>query len=364
MEDEIYNPEIPIYYNYNVKNILNKELHDPDTELNNYNNIYLCGYNINFQGKLPFLTFLLIKTKLDEYLNFPKIEIHKDLNSTNLLNHTILLLQLLLKTNFIEFNKLVEINELIEFNGFYKYNNNLYIYINITKLNIQLNDIYRKNNVWFALVDEIVNHKHLCNININNEVSNYFINNMYFCFIKDINNLNFEIPIVNYVSKPANKLNFIYTFGQTRCADNNIFGPYFYFTNFFNAINYSSTHIEDYNKLLCTNDIKDGIVRFAIFTGLTKYVENSLNDDVDESDIKTKKLENSTLYKNIDFLTMRITDYNSKWTQNYNSIYLGNIQLDDDTILKNNILVLKEYNQQIPLSYHYINKKSLNFQIL
>ena len=54
---------------------------------------------------------------------------------------------------------------------------------------------------------------------------------------------------------------------------------------------------------------------------------------------------------------MRITDYDGKWAEEYDSCYLGHIELDNGEYLKGTpILAVKEYNQQIPLSYHY-NKK-------
>ena len=44
----------------------------------------------------------------------------------------------------------------------------------------------------------------------------------------------------------------------------------------------------------------------------------------------------------------------------YDSVYLGQIKLDNEEYLKNTpIFVLKDYEQQIPLSYHYIDKNYL-----
>ena len=53
---------------------------------------------------------------------------------------------------------------------------------------------------------------------------------------------------------------------------------------------------------------------------------------------------------------MRISDYDGIWSKDYDSCYLGNIKLDNDEKMPYSPLyVLKNYNQQIPLSYHYIN---------
>ena len=58
---------------------------------------------------------------------------------------------------------------------------------------------------------------------------------------------------------------------------------------------------------------------------------------------------------------MRISDHVGKWGENYDSVFLGKIELDNGEYLKNTpIYVLKEYEQQIPLSYHFIDKIHLN----
>jgi hypothetical protein len=57
---------------------------------------------------------------------------------------------------------------------------------------------------------------------------------------------------------------------------------------------------------------------------------------------------------------MRISDHQGKWAETFDSCYLGSIALDNGEYLKNTpLLVVKEYNQQIPLSYHFINKSKL-----
>ena len=57
---------------------------------------------------------------------------------------------------------------------------------------------------------------------------------------------------------------------------------------------------------------------------------------------------------------MRISDHDGNWTNDADSCYLGNIELDNGDRLKNTpMIVLKNYNQQIPLSYHYISKSCL-----
>jgi len=118
------------------------------------------------------------------------------------------------------------------------------------------------------------------------------------------------------------------------------------------------------NKLITEDEngkyIKGGIVRFALFTGSTKYVENMPNDPIDESDIKKQRINDESLDQNLEIQTLRVSDHDGIWARTYDSVYLGNIELDDGSFIEEApIIVLKDYNQQIPLSYHYIDKSSL-----
>ena len=347
MESEDYNPETPNYYNYKAK--INLKLSIPE-DLNTYESIYICAYHVNNEAKYPFQRFLLTNDIFSDTLVFPRI-----LNSNgnvDIINFAkVNLFGLLLQDNFEKFD------ENLEFNGYFVNdndninNNDLYLIFDITKCNIQINDIEKNNNnIWLTLLDEILNHKHLCNILIDDKVTSFFTLNHDFCFLLDDKNDSYDIPITSYVGKPDNKLNFTYTFGQTTSNKTSILGPFYYFTDYFNA----------FDEAVNISDSKPGIVRFAIFVGNTKYIENKLNDSIDDSEIKSQRLEDDTLDQTQERLKMRISDHDGKWSQSYDSAYLGYTELDNGTFLNKPIVVLKDYNQQIPLSYHYVNKKTAN----
>jgi hypothetical protein len=87
---------------------------------------------------------------------------------------------------------------------------------------------------------------------------------------------------------------------------------------------------------------------------------NDPDDPIDESEIKKMRLNDPKIDAKYESLTIRITDYDGIWTKDYDSVYLGRIELDDGTFYKESPLyVVKDFNQQYPLSYHYINKKTL-----
>ena len=86
-----------------------------------------------------------------------------------------------------------------------------------------------------------------------------------------------------------------------------------------------------------------------------KVVNNHPDNDIDESDIKTcmiNKLRHEKMLK----LTMRITDHDGKWQQNFDSVFIGDLLLDDGAKLDMGPLyVIKEHNQQMCINYRSAN---------
>jgi hypothetical protein len=175
----------------------------------------------------------------------------------------------------------------------------------------------------------MVNVKHIYKKPIALMVTNFVRDNMSLFTILDTNNKALEFPSAVYVGRDQANLNFTSTFGNRKSHDNTMLGPHYYFTDFENA----SKHY--------------GAVRFAIFTGHTLVKLNFPNDEIDESFLKKQKLDNK-----YELMTQRITDYDGKWATDYDSVYLGHIELDDGQMLRNTpIIVVKVYDQQIPLDY-------------
>jgi hypothetical protein len=354
----------PIYYNYPIKNILIKDL-DLLSHEGEYSQINLCVYKINTSGKYPFLQFLLSNDGFC-FFGLPVIRTYSSFNKNNLISYSKVFLSGILQVvNFKDFSSK------IVFDGFYEYSNNLYIFIDISQFETNINDIYSHALARFALSDEIINHREICNMIINDDTVMFFLRNKSINYIYDDKNEPYEIPIVGYVGKSTSeKLRFVSTFGESAKNNSAILGPYYYFTDFNHAIRqggWSQNYKPEYmlGKLITDNEngryFKGGIVRFALFGGKTKYFENMPDDPNDESEIKKQRLQDPNLNYNNEILTLRISDYDGLWTSEYDSAYLSNIELDDGTLLQEApILVIKNYNQQIPLSYHYIDKTKLH----
>lgn len=363
--NENYEPSEPVYYNYGIKSCLIKDI-SFFADTNEYASIILCVYKVNTSGKHPFLEYLLTNTNDGfDKLTFPKVPIFTAFNKTNLISYSKVFLSSILKVgNFNGFD------ENIEFDGFYEYEKNLHLFFDVTKCDLNIDYIFLSSNSYFLLTDEILNHKKFCNLNINEETIKFFLENDSINYLYDKNNEVYEIPIVGFVGKQTpEKVNFTFTFGESSKDKSHILGPYYYFTDFIHSIrqggwshNYKPESV--FNKLVTDNEhgrfSKGGIIRFALFMGKTKYIENMPNDENDESEIKKFRLEDSTLDKTYEIQTLRISDHDGNWAENYDSVHLGNIELDDGSFIKEApIFVLKEYNQQIPLSYHFIDKRNL-----
>jgi hypothetical protein len=299
----------------NIKNILSKP-------------IFLGIYKINYSYKYPFLEYLFEKDYFN-LLSFPTIKI----NNTNNI-----------KTNIEKqvSNKFCQIKlSSFKINGFSEYEDKIIIFIDSGNNEILINNY----NSYLVLMDEIVNNKHVNNIKIDTFFPKYFIEHFDLIYLKDENNNNYEIPVVVYQGIEERLIEFTVMFGNTKSSETELMGPYFYFTSFENVQN-------KFNSI----GLKYAIIRYGIFLGTMKIPMNFIDDEEDYSIIKENLLSLNDNYKHL--LTKRISDHSGKWTDLYDSVYIGRTELDDGSFLNNTpIWVIKDYSQQITLSYNKIYPK-------
>lgn len=364
-DEDVYTPVEPNIYNYTA---LSQLVDNIDDLLSSNITIKITAYEIKNNKKNPYLSYLLYKDELSDSLFFPELPtVYQNVNSENVIKLSkLMLFNLLSLTNHSEFDKN------ICFKGFYLNGREVHIVFDLTECKLQIYDVYRTNQMWFALLDEIVNHKNVCNFFIDSSVTNFFINNDEFIYLKNENGDNYELPVVGYIGMNGinyNKVSFVYTFGNSPKDKNAILGPYYYFTDYKNSIReggWSETGkpVKVDDVLITDNEYgrykKGSIIRFGLFLGKMKMVENLPNDENDNSYTKKERLEDTDLDKNMEVMTNRISDHDGKWAEKYDSIFLGKTELDNGEYLKKTpIYVLKEYEQQIPLSYHFIDKTYL-----
>lgn len=350
-DDNNYTPVEEKKYTYKINHLLNDNI-DIILESNSYNKIYICCYQvINKNGSVcPFLQYYLINDILNEKLVFPNL----NLININLNNDK--LVEIAKEYMFLLLNNYNNFNDDMEYNGSMYYNDDIYLIFDLSKCKIQIDFLIKNSKIWVCLLDEIVNQKNVCNVNISNRVTDFFVNNSDLVFLYDDEDNIYETPSVCYVGKNWNRLKFTHVFGVSKSDNKSILGPYYYFTNFNNAIE-QCDYTDKYDKT--------GIIRFAIFRGVMKIITNVESNSNDESNTKQEMLNDPELDNKYQALTSRISDHDGKWTEKYDSAYIGySIELDDGTKLKENCLtVVKNYEQQLPLTCQYVNKNSVMLSI-
>jgi hypothetical protein len=335
------------YYYYEAMEHLEQDI-DEYLQNNVVQKITISAFQINDEKKYPFLSYLLCKNPLDESFNLPCIPLnYKNINTVNIVTITqIFLLSVLSLENSKDYL------DLLEFKGFYLFNSEIYIFYDLTKSILKIKHTF--DDICFGLISEIVNNQSICNYQINNETSNFFLNNTDFCFLKNKDDTIHELPVVGYVGKSGHMLYFTFIFGVSKSESSALFGPYYYFTNYENAV--KQIHYECNKNINLKEKTPFGVIRFALFMEKIKFIQNLQSDNPDDSEIKKERLNDNLLDKNYEALTMRISDHDGEWTKLFDSVFLGNnIELDNGEKMENvPIIVLKEYEQQLPLSHHVI----------
>ena len=349
--------------------------------------IHLCMYSVNTSAKNPFLEFFLIKNNQNDIypdiLCFPSFFYYRDVSNDILKESSKIQKMLLLDTSSVTFKGylLEEVTGLNDLYLFYEYNNETQ---NSHENDIGSGEMYRNDILWKVVIDEIVNSRLLCNFPIDDVVTNFFLRNMQFMFLfknnDKNNNIIYETPTVVYHGVNESMLYFKYIFGIPKTNHDEIMGPFYYFTNYENAVKMS---IDSYNNKCNSTpnaelktetqpnilsfildktktDKKIGIIRSVIFLGVNKVPTNYPEDDVDNSFHSSilSSIDNENVQIN------RISDHDGLWTDNYDSVYIGKLLLDNGKFINGAPLwVVKDYNQQASISYHYLSSKLLNDEL-
>jgi len=367
------------FFTYNALNLLDDDIDNIMSFISDNSfieKIIIVPFKINFNCTRPFNTILLINNFTD-VLSFPSIDINcykcdlKNKQILSLINCYLYSVFLSNSNSYIANFDFDFFINFVDFKGFYVYKNHLHAFVDLTKLDINTNIVNRNSLYWFVLLDEIVNKQSVCNIPISEEVVDFYMNNNEFIYFKNSKEELIEVPSVVYTGSHEKTLHFKYTFGNSATDNNGIVSSGFYFTNYTHAFRQGGWSLDykpefKYGEKITEDDngkySKGGIIRYALFLDKNLVKQNLPNDIIDESDIKKVKLQdarNNGDY-NYEKMTLRISDHDGLWKQNYDSVYLGKIELDNGDICKNaNTYVIKDYYNHTPLSYHYINKLSL-----
>lgn len=291
--------------------------------LTNYKIKYVnvCAYKIIDETITPFISYLFI---FDNNLNNKTLQLPR-INIANLDCDGEAVIDFIKQGILNQFGKLkTDDKDIIIFNGIDFFNEEAYLFLDITKLNVIFNN---ERDYRFVIINEIIN-KQSYAYDINENNVDFFTSNISYGLLYDANGKQCETPVIGYVGSRQNVLNYNYNMGISR--ENNIFGESYYFTNLENAVKGN-----------------EYVIRIAVFLGNMCLKENFREDNYDDL----------IIYRNNNNLLSRITDYSESWKKKYDSIYVGRVELDNgDEFLKGPLYSFKNFEQHMPLSYESVDK--------
>ena len=263
---------------------------------------HIIIYTINNFNINPFLLFLLYKK--NNIIDFLYID---ESNNGDL---------------FYKMFKISKNN--IEYSGYKMYNGDIFLFFKyVEKNNTNLLNITNNITCWVT-IHELINLQTYIDIHIPTNIMLFFINNPDIILLyKECGDKLYEIPIIAYTNNNYNDFIFIKKFGIKRNDNKALYGPFYYFYNYNNIQNNILNNIQNNTH----------IIRYVLFLGKHDIINiNPNNSNTYNSNTYNSNTYNSNIYN------ICVNKLNSK----YNSIVV------------NNIYIIRQYEQQIPLSYYIL----------
>ena len=354
IKDSIIRPNEQYKYIYKLSDILNTDInHIKSTKL-----INLCVFNIvENSGTTPIILYLLNKNSKTNILYFPHFY-----TTDNIFNTAIENLDKLFDKWSVQ----------PKLKGYIETNHNIYIFYE-QKYPYILEKLEYKDSFWWTALFEIVNIRTILNFSIDRTVYSIFYKNPILISLFDLQNNKLDTPYITYFGSYYTYTAFIAAFGLPKQPPTANLGPYYYFNTYHGAGKWAiwafsrkSVMIND--EYITVNDYgvfkKGGIVRFAIFGDKIKYFLNRENDPEDQSVISQEAAKYVEFFKS----TLKVRDVDGKWADNNNLAYIGSVLIKStkhkDRVYKDRRLSIqlaaRDFYQQIPLTYHYIDTTSFS----
>ena len=329
-------------------------------ENKNYKYIFFCIYRIvGNNNKDKFLQYLLYKypKKQNDMCSFPFVKYNAKKGAARQLK------------DFM--SQTLQISKIMGWNmkGFIESMGNIFIFVKLQSrlggFSNQKNEKKRDDKLWWTLIDEICNHRKILNFPIHKMVTSLFLHNPLIIYLRDMRGKNKPIPRVLFYGNAAQMIPFNFVFGPKQEDVNANYGPYYYLGSYKKAIRYggwSPYYEKEKKRGELITDVngkwdKGGIARYAVYLG--DKIKVLLNHPLDaETDLSETKLIHQILP-----FKAKIVDPLGIWTQEYSSLYYGKIKIPE---IKEGVWratpgwVTRNFNQQIPLTFHFINKKTLD----
>lgn len=352
-------------YTYFIESLLTKNITTADILKHNANiygqgMLHILCYHVTHNGKYPFIQFLLEKLPycndiIQEKMILPMLTIPNENVEDDYSVAIIDKIKGLLPALGCDGSKLTSDS----FKGLLSdHNERIYAVVDITSVDIFRISITRNTPIWFALPTEIMNVRSICNIPIDESVSELFVNMPELSILRklDIENVFpmgdvFPLPDAIYNGAYLRQTEFRSVFGTSKEVVYPSCGEYYYYFRLFeDAVKEGGWVRQGGHKLIDLNDtnithsvsgtklvdneygryIKGGINRYAFFPGnYILHTECSNMFSLTDAEVSAKLEKNDCI------------------VIHYMEDTLDNILPD---------ILVKEYGLAFPISYHMLNK--------
>ena len=286
-------------------------------------------YYINTSSYKPFLEFMLYKSsdeKDNNKLYFPNFS--HDVTSSTIVENSSILLDNIFGTDSCEFKgRIVESPTMNPVKSAY-INNRVILLYNLKK---KPDKVFRYTSLdlfWWCTVSEVFNYKKVLFYDISDTVTDVFIAYPEALKLYHKHSL-IETPIVAFNGSDKKNAKYNAVFSIRKSNNESRYGPYYYFTDLYNAMRYACYNNETREKY----DL-GGLVRFVIFPGKMKmFLEKNKPDRSEMAKFICEKYP-------IEKKTIQFRDNDCMWTEEYNSSYNGKYEFiinnQDDSYLSEN----------------------------
>ena len=358
-------------YTYFVESLLTKNITSADILKHNANisgqgilNI-LC-YHVTQNSKYPFIQFLLEKRPFmislgQEKLELPIVTITAGNNNNIDDEYSVAIInkiKSLLPAIGCDGSKLT----CDAFKGLLSdHNERIYAVVDISSVDIFRISITRNSPIWFALPTEIMNVRIICNIPIDDNVSNLFLNMPELGVLRklDIENVFpmgdvFPLPDAIYNGSYLRNTEFRSVFGTSKEIVYPSCGEYYYYFRLFeDAVKEGGWVRSGGHKLI---DLNDTNITHSV-SG-TKLVDNEYGRYIKGGINRYAFFPGNYLIHTETSNTLSLTDANiNEKLERNNCIVIHYMENTLDNLLPD--ILVKEYEMAFPISYHMLNKSIL-----
>ena len=236
-------------------------------------NIYICAYQVNTSGQLPFLQFVMTRTN-QKALNLPNFKYN---DTPNVLEMCRCTLDIILTTGTS-----MSVPQ-HKYQGFAQDGNNFYVFFDFSQYNLESQHFLLQDEVYLVLIDEFINHKQIGKYTIDKTAIDFFSINPELLYLTDANNNNYETPAVLYSGNIGNMVDFTYIFGVSKSTTEYFNDPHYYFTNYHNAIEQSNELKKNYENKDPGSITTRGVIRFAVFLGSMEIYSLTTDNIIDNA---------------------------------------------------------------------------------